>query len=363
MFNSIVISIAITLVFIFLLLSIMVTAINDIVFTMMRSKSKQLEKYLDELFFDDEHWYSIFSKIKHSPFINVLKKAPHKFPSAIPAENFSTALLAHIGNNDLTIEAMKKAVAANKVEDAGKDKKSEFFTILEALLSQNPTFEQLRTEIDKIFNNAMDRLSGWYKRKAKMMSFLFAFLICAGFNVDTVSITKNLWNNKDKAEQIASFAAAAGSYFEKNDSSQVVLKNGIDTLAYLKVENIALTHSKAGKLVAGMDTTNNVPVQQLQKSYNILASLDIPMGWTKDNIPAKKKDGTFDFGLWLLKIIGLLLTTAAVSMGAPYWFDILNKIAPLKQSAIKPGGTPPPVQTSAGAPVVPAINNNAEPVG
>lgn len=363
MFNSVVISIAITLVFIFLLLSLMVTAVNDIIFTVLRSKSKQLEKYLDELFFNDEQWKFIFSKIKNSPFINVLKKAPNKFPSTIPAENFSTALLAHIGNNDLTIEALKKAVASNKEKESGESKKSEFFAILEALLSQNPTYEQLRVEIDKIFNNAMDRLSGWYKRKAKLMSFMFAFLICAGFNVDTISISQNLWNNKDKAEQIASFAAAASSYFERNDSSQVILKSGVDTLAYLKVENSTLTNSKAGELIAGMDTTNNVPVQQLQKSYNILASLDIPMGWNKQNIPQKTMDGKIDFGLWLLKIIGLLLTTAAVSLGAPYWFDILNKITPLKQSAIKPGGSTPPVQNSAGAPIMPAINNNAEPVG
>jgi hypothetical protein len=293
----------------------------------------------------------------------VLKKAPNKFPGSIPAENFTIALLAHVGNNDLSIAALTKAVAVNKAADANKDVKSEFYTMLEALLSQNPTFEQLRSQIDKIFNNAMDRLSGWYKRKAKIMSFLFAFLICAGLNVDTISITKNLWNNKDKAEQIASFAAAASSYFEKNDSSQVVYKNGIDTLAYIKVENKALTNSTVGKAIGSIDTTGKKPEQQVQISYNILANLDIPIGWSKDNIPGKTKTGKIDFGLWLLKILGLLLTTAAVSLGAPYWFDILNKITPLKQSSLKPGGSSAPLQNSSGVPAAQAINNNADPAG
>jgi hypothetical protein len=182
----------------------------------------------------------------------------------------------------------------------------------------------------------MDRLTGWYKRNAKIMSFVFAFLICAGLNVDSITITKNLWNNKDKAEQIASFAAAASAYMEKNDSSQVVFRSGVDTLAYLKVENKALTGSKVGQAVAMIDTTGGKKSeQQLVRSYNVLANLDIPIGWSKNNVPADSGNCWMNIGLWLLKILGILLTTAAVSLGAPFWFDILNKVTPLKQAAGK----------------------------
>jgi hypothetical protein len=333
MFNSVVISIAITLVFIFLLMAVMVTAINELVFTFMRSRSKHLEAFLAKLYFDDEKWKEIFNKVKNSPFINVLKKAPEKFPGSIPAETFTTALLAHIGKNELTIEAVKKASEENK------DSQSDFYVMLRALLSQNPTFEQLRAEIDKMFNSAMDRLSGWYKRNAKIWSFFVALLLCCVLNVDTITITRNLWNDKDKAEQLASFAVAAGKYFEKNDSSEVVMKNGIDTLAYIRVENKALTESKVGKAIGNIPTTDTVHKQQLQTSYNILAKLDVPIGWSKDNVPAKSDSGMMTIGLWLLKILGLLLTTAAVSLGAPYWFDILNKITPLKQATGKTGGS------------------------
>jgi len=334
MFNSVFLSIAIALVFIFLLLAVMVTAINELVFTFVRSRARQLEFFLAKLYFNDEQWTKIFNSIKNSPFINVLKKDPDKFPSAIPASSFSTALLADIGKNNLTIEAVKKAVEENKGSNSG------FYSMLEALLSQNPTFEQLKAEIEKIFNSAMERLTGWYKYNAKILSFVFALIICAGLNVDTITITKNLWNNKDKAEQIASFAAATASYFEKNDSSQVVFKNGIDTLAYIKAENTALTGSKAGKAIAMIDTTGGKKSeQQLVRSYNVLASLDLPIGWTKENMPANSDNCRVNIGSWFLKILGILLTTAAVALGAPFWFDILNKITPLKQTA---GKTPPP---------------------
>jgi len=346
MFNSVVISIAITLVFIFLLLAIMVTAINELMFTFMRSKSKQLEGFLDKLYFDDEDWKDIFKKLKNSPFINVLKKGPHKFPGAIPAETFTTALLAQIGKNELTIEAIQR------VSDEHKDSQSDFYVMLRAILSQKPTFEQLRAEIDKMFNNAMDRLTGWYRRNAKIRSFVVAAIICFTLNVDTITITKNLWNNKDKADQLASSAVASVNYFEKVDSTKVVLKSGIDREAQGMADNKALTTSKVGQAVASLDTTDNKPAQQLQESYGVLSSMDLPIGWTKDNMPAAtEKPGTKAL-LWFLKLLGILLTTAAVSMGSPYWFDLLNKLTPLKQSTSKPAAATSSPQNN------PAVANN-----
>jgi hypothetical protein len=334
MFDSPFLSIVIALVFIFLITAVMVTAVNDLIFTFARSRAKNLEKFLSNLFFNDKQWDKIFNSIKNSPFINVLKKKPNSFPGAIPAENFATAILAHIGKNNLTIEAIKKAVEENKDSD------SEFYTMLKALLSQNPSYEQLGKEIEKIFNNAMDRLTGWYKRNAKILSFIVALVICASLNIDTLTITKNLWNDKDKAEQIASFAATASKYMEKNDSAGVVFQNGIDTLAFIKAENRTLTESKAGKLISGIDTTGaKTSEKQMVRSYNILAKLDIPIGWSKDNIPRKTDNGWKNFGLWLLKVLGILVTSAAVSLGAPFWFDILNKVTPLKQGSAKRGSS------------------------
>jgi hypothetical protein len=339
MLNSAILSIAIALIFIFLLLSVMVTAINELVFTFLKSRSKQLEFFLKKLYFNDSAWTGIFDNIKNSPFINVLKKYPDVFPGSIPAENFTTALLAYLGKGKLTIEAINKAVEENDAKEALEPTKTKsgFFFMLKAILSQKPTMEQLSEELDKIYENAMVRLTSWYRRSAKILSFVFAFVICAGLNVDSITITKNLWNNKDKAEQIASFAAMAGKYLEKNDSSQVVFKDGIDTLAYIKVENKALTKSKTDKIIAGIAKSGEGSVQekQLVTSYNIMANLDIPIGWSSENAPPFRVSSRHDFVMWLLKLLGILLTTAAVSMGAPYWFDILNKITPLKQGAGK----------------------------
>ena len=37
-----------------------------------------------------------------------------------------------------------------------------------------------------------------------------------------------------------------------------------------------------------------------------------------------------------VKIVGILLTTIAVSLGAPFWFDMLNKLVNLRSTGVKP---------------------------
>jgi hypothetical protein len=43
-----------------------------------------------------------------------------------------------------------------------------------------------------------------------------------------------------------------------------------------------------------------------------------------------------DVGGWLLKIIGLTITTLAVSLGAPFWFDVLKNLANMRSTGPAP---------------------------
>jgi hypothetical protein len=36
-------------------------------------------------------------------------------------------------------------------------------------------------------------------------------------------------------------------------------------------------------------------------------------------------------GLWILKVLGIFLTSFAASLGAPFWFDVLSRISPVKK--------------------------------
>jgi hypothetical protein len=43
---------------------------------------------------------------------------------------------------------------------------------------------------------------------------------------------------------------------------------------------------------------------------------------------------------WLTKILGLLLTALLVSLGAPFWFDLLSRAANLRLAGDEPARAP-----------------------
>ncbi|MFQ6027733.1 MAG: hypothetical protein ACE5Q6_09600, partial [Dehalococcoidia bacterium] len=53
---------------------------------------------------------------------------------------------------------------------------------------------------------------------------------------------------------------------------------------------------------------------------------------------------------WLIKLGGILFTAVAVSLGAPFWFDLLNKFVNLRSGGNKPPKASDPRPTGAGSP-------------
>lgn len=71
-----------------------------------------------------------------------------------------------------------------------------------------------------------------------------------------------------------------------------------------------------------------------------IESLSLPLGWSSTDDPQRKWPTTWDGeGGWTDQIywhfMGWLLTTIALSLGAPFWFDLLNKFIVIR-SAVKP---------------------------
>ena len=55
--------------------------------------------------------------------------------------------------------------------------------------------------------------------------------------------------------------------------------------------------------------------------------MGLPLGWRA--LPASP-------GAWLLKVLGLLATAFAMSFGAPFWFDLLNKLVRMRSAGNVP---------------------------
>jgi len=69
--------------------------------------------------------------------------------------------------------------------------------------------------------------------------------------------------------------------------------------------------------------------EQAQQQLEDLMDLGLPLGWAAASVPTTA-------GGWVSKSIGLLLTGFAISQGSQLWFDLMNRLINLRSSGLKP---------------------------
>lgn len=279
MFGSNVLEIAIGLVFVYLLLSLLCATINEqVIARFFALRAKTLEEGITNMLANSQG-KELVNQLYENPLIkglsqNAASNKPRK-PSYIPADTFAVALMS-----TEVVQAYKNnpAAANNSIPEALK--------LLINNTKNDPT--KVLADIETWYNETMDRVSGWYKRRVQLIIFALGFVIAVGLNVDTISIITTLSN--DSAIRSTIVSAAQGSANSPTNANLAMLLKSIEQVQ---------------------------PV----------------VGWSTSTLPA-------DVWAWILKIVGLLATTFAVSLGAPFWFDLLNKFMGFRSSG-------PPPQTSA----------------
>jgi hypothetical protein len=169
-------------------------------------------------------------------------------------------------------------------------------TLLRMLADAGTDRDAFRSKLEHWYDDAMDRLSGWYKRRVHLWILGYGIALTVLFNVDTINVAQTLW--RAPVEQAAAAQAAANA---------------------------------AGHDVSAVDT-----------SVSALRGLALPLGWTPAHSGPKRvstdpRHIPATGGQWLLKLLGLAITVGALSFGAPFWFDVLGKIARMRNT-----GNPPP---------------------
>src|SRR5262249_19851987 len=134
--------------------------------------------------------------------------------------------------------------------------------------------------IEKWFDDGMDQVTAWYKRRSQFIIFVLGCALAAAMNLDAISITKILAT--DPAGPTAPHAEAEAA--SKADQSQQPDANA-----------------------------------RFKAARDQLTTLGLPIGWSKDDPNRQLPAG--DWKPWAQKILGLLLTALATSLGAPFWFD------------------------------------------
>lgn len=289
LFNSTILDVIIGLIFVYLLLSIMCTAGNEWVAAMTRRRGKMLKKGITQLLSGQPIKTSngdstLFSAFYDHPLIKSMRHDKNH-PTYLSPRNFSATLTDIItGEQQVKIEFEDLFKHVNDLPD-GEVKKS----LLALLRRSEGDLTTARTAIEGWFNDAMDRVSGWYKRRTQLWTIVIAAVLTLVANADTIQITRKLWTDPVLRSAVVEEAKARAQ--KPRPTVSVEYKDEDDPT------NPTITRNEGN--------------QVSDKERDLLGQL---VGWqNKDNFNR-------------LTPLGWLLTILAISMGAPFWFDMLNKI-------------------------------------
>ena len=196
----------------------------------------------------------------------------------------------------------------------------------------------LRLNTETWFNESMDRLSGWYKRKSTLLAFLIGLVLAIILNVDSIDLAQHLWREPAVREALA---ANATEFTNTNTTLPTVTieDNQIDSAvdyfnAQFKDLNIPLGWVYESVALGEGQTCRFIPFgQNIVWGFKDSSAVNQDRCMMISNAPANSTE-------WNLKIMGILFTAFAAAQGSPFWFDILKKIVNIRSSGKSPDEKP-----------------------
>jgi hypothetical protein len=457
MLNSGILDVVIGLTVIYLQLSLVCTAINELVAALLRKRANDLELGIRMLlndakkkkgFRDKFAWIdslsrrfrsgeeaakkveSLTSNFYDHPLIRALKPNG-KTPSYIPARTFALTLIDLIrnpppaaGNKDasagsgatgggtpappppanptpppggstspptpaqLALQDLLNKVRAGAAQGEGLVSPDLMKAVRVLIEDAGNDMNKARANIETWFNDSMDRVSGWYKRKSQFFIFLIAAFTTIFANVDTIRIADSLATNKSLRDSLVAAAPALAA--KAPAATTTPTPAATPTPATTPTPEGSAPPAGGGgaggdkppagtaPAGAGDDKSLGDRVDDIGAALKKLQKYDLPIGWvepcasptptptpgasptpkptpspagckenfSKEDLPRRyptqwlsvNPAETYSTSVWdqfRLHWLGWLLTAMAISLGAPFWFDILNRLMVIR-STVKP---------------------------
>ncbi len=316
----------------FLLVSLLCSGLREAGETVLKARARDLERGL-RMILDDKAGVGLMPNLLSHGLLSSLSDGDYDpsrlrkswlggglhlpigssrsgFPSYIPARQFASALLDIVarGPSDqvypanslpLTAASLRTSVAllpSTKLQRV----------ILAALDSGADDIGRTRAELEKWFDGSMDRVSGWYKRRTQVVLFCIGLVMAVLLNLDALTVTARLNSNPALRESVVSKAESLQSSSRPDSASVSDTKSDLEQIGY----PIGWSSGKTGW-----------PVPAPQASCPATAA------------PCNAL--ALSFGTIIEMIVGWLITAFAVTLGAPFWFDLLNRFMIIR-STIKP---------------------------
>ena len=331
---SAVFEVVIGLMTVFLLFAIVVSGVNEWLAQLSSRRGQYLRLGLQRLLNDE----AVYRRVLHHPLIGSLyreRAAKGKPPSYIDPENFAMALadvlLARAGANrpsqnaapQLSVQALRAALQSPALVAS---------PIAGAL---GPIFDRAGNDLEAAlrgmqswFHSSMDRVSGWYKNRTRKVLFAVGLTLAALCNVDAIEIAEALNHSSFLRASFLNLARDITSTGKVGDVDIASLSSRAPTEAEWKsVQPVLETLRKA-------DATG-LPI-----GYACLGatSLSDPTmtAWSACSHEIRETLAGRSISSWLMKFLGWVLTAAAGTLGAGYWFGLLTKAINIRGSGPKP---------------------------
>jgi len=304
------------LILTYLICSLISSQIQELIATVFEWRAKDLKNGIAYLFGEKSQNDAVVSKFYNNSLIQGLnhkgnKRFQSQGPSYISGSTFSKVFMEIIKTGQETYPTLDELINDVKSNpDLPESLKQSLF-----ILSQKAKFtakdasqelNQMIVEVENWFNSSMDRLSGVYKRNAKAVALIIALSISVFANVDTIYIATRLFQDKALQSTIDKVA------------TQVVSSNSC----------LQLTEDNTNKADCLAEIKSNITETSMSLS-------PLPFGWDLSH-PWQKQLSPFNLNNFLKILFGWLLTTIAISMGAPFWFDLLTTFINVRNAGKKP---------------------------
>lgn len=306
------IEIAISMVGLYIIFSIVNSALVEAYAQYVNKRGNFLRKSLDNFFQDPaKESINLADELYNHKLIEAFKKKKGENPSYIDANIFTQAFMELVFENTHEKDKEFKGNIKEGVSDKlpGDLEKTLNFIINKATEKSGVNMDKVQKEIEGLYSSYMGRVGEWYKQKMKLILGVSGLILALSLNLDSVNFFNALKNDGElRREQVA-----------------------ISKQLY---ENQAAIESKAQSLKDSINVSGLNPA-------DLKANVDELLTQILDKESAKTLDDNFsEFGIGLHKffkkgktplqyfwsILGIGLTGLALSFGSSFWFSLLKKL-------------------------------------
>jgi hypothetical protein len=299
-FGSTILDAAIGIVFIFLLLSLIASAVREGLEAWLKTRASYLEAGLREVLQDPSGTGLVKSLYQHplvyslycgeyvpTPRLNTdwsSMTRGRNLPSYIPSRNFAVALMDMAARGPQTITSTTSPITLDSIRSnvGSIENPAVQRALLIALDGAAGDLSRAQTNLEAWYNSAMDRISGRYKRSTQVILLALGLAMAVLLNISTIRVGETLYHDQTAREWV----------------------------------------------VASAEQFQSRP-QTYDDASRDLGQLSNLIGWPKTGVLEELHN------YWAPDVAGWLITAFAVSVGAPFWFDLLNKLIVIR-STVKP---------------------------